>query len=97
MLQKHLKRKEYHTSTEFANDVELIFSNAQQFNDDHTPLWEAAETLKVSIFSVVANCFLLTRILCRAISVSLYQIFRHHILFRNTLLLNLLVVPVRSS
>lgn len=56
MLQKHLKRKEYHTSTEFANDVELIFSNAQQFNDDHTPLWEAAETLKVSLFSTVANC-----------------------------------------
>lgn len=43
---KHLKRKEYHTSQEFANDVELVFSNALEFNQEHTPIWEDALTLR---------------------------------------------------
>ncbi|TFK56612.1 Bromodomain-containing protein [Heliocybe sulcata] len=43
---KHLKRKEYHTSAEFARDVELVFSNALEFNQDHTPIWEDALTLR---------------------------------------------------
>ncbi|KAI0271977.1 hypothetical protein BGY98DRAFT_888093, partial [Russula aff. rugulosa BPL654] len=30
---------------QFAQDVELVFSNAMQFNEDHTPLWEAAHQL----------------------------------------------------
>lgn len=47
--QKHLKRKEYHTSVEFAADVELVFSNALQFNEDHTPVWEAAQALRVRL------------------------------------------------
>ncbi|KAG1895117.1 Bromodomain-containing protein, partial [Suillus fuscotomentosus] len=28
---KHLKRKEYQTSLDFANDVELVFPNALEF------------------------------------------------------------------
>jgi len=43
---KHLKRKEYHTSLEFANDVELVFSNALEFNQDHTEIWEDAMILR---------------------------------------------------
>src|SRR5580693_9801431 len=48
-LQKHLKRKEYSHAAQFAQDVELVFSNAMQFNEDNTPLWEAARQLKVHI------------------------------------------------
>ncbi|TFY83345.1 hypothetical protein EWM64_g664 [Hericium alpestre] len=43
---KHLKRKEYPNPAAFAADVELVFSNAFQFNEDHTPIWESAQTLK---------------------------------------------------
>ncbi|KAH9829449.1 Bromodomain-containing protein [Rhodofomes roseus] len=43
---KRLKRKEYHTSQEFANDVELVFSNALEFNQDHTEIWEDAVVLR---------------------------------------------------
>ncbi|KDQ63230.1 hypothetical protein JAAARDRAFT_147324 [Jaapia argillacea MUCL 33604] len=43
---KHLKRKEYHTPAEFARDVELVFSNAMEFNQDHTPIWEDAKVLR---------------------------------------------------
>ena len=46
-LQKHIKRKEYHTSSEFAIDVELVFSNAMSFNQEHTPIWEDARILRV--------------------------------------------------
>ncbi|KAF7796572.1 hypothetical protein EIP86_007753 [Pleurotus ostreatoroseus] len=43
---KHLKRKEYTTSLDFANDVELVFSNALEFNMEHTPIWEDAIVLR---------------------------------------------------
>ncbi|KAF4612236.1 hypothetical protein D9613_004216 [Agrocybe pediades] len=43
---KKIKRKDYHTSAEFAADVELIFSNALQFNQEHTQIWEDAVTLR---------------------------------------------------
>ena len=46
-IQKHLKRKEYTTSLDFANDVELVFSNALEFNMEHTPIWEDAIVLRV--------------------------------------------------
>lgn len=45
--QRRIKRKEYHTATTFAADVELVFSNAMSFNQDHTPIWEDALTLRV--------------------------------------------------
>ncbi|KAI0253274.1 Bromodomain-containing protein [Lactifluus subvellereus] len=45
-IYKHLKRKEYLNAAHFAQDIELVFSNAMQFNEDHTPLWEAARQLK---------------------------------------------------
>lgn len=47
LLQKHLKRKEYHTSQDFANDVELVFSNALEFNQEHTEIWDDAMVLRV--------------------------------------------------
>ncbi|KAG1754925.1 Bromodomain-containing protein [Suillus paluster] len=43
---KHLKRKEYQTSLEFATDVELVFSNALEFNQDHSQIWEDAIILR---------------------------------------------------
>ncbi|XP_006454163.1 hypothetical protein AGABI2DRAFT_196990 [Agaricus bisporus var. bisporus H97] len=43
---RRIKRKEYHTATTFAADVELVFSNAMSFNQDHTPIWEDALTLR---------------------------------------------------
>ncbi|KAG8219550.1 Bromodomain-containing protein [Butyriboletus roseoflavus] len=43
---KRLKRKEYATSEEFANEVELVFSNALEFNQDHSQIWEDASTLR---------------------------------------------------
>ncbi|CCL98132.1 uncharacterized protein FIBRA_00126 [Fibroporia radiculosa] len=43
---KRLKRKEYHTASDFANDVELVFSNALEFNQDHTGIWEDALVLR---------------------------------------------------
>ncbi|CDO73448.1 hypothetical protein BN946_scf185013.g83 [Trametes cinnabarina] len=43
---KKLKRKEYHNPTDFANDVELVFSNALEFNQEHTQIWEDAIKLR---------------------------------------------------
>lgn len=43
---KRLKRKEYTTSEEFANDVELVFANALTFNLEHSQIWEDAVTLR---------------------------------------------------
>ncbi|KAJ7754944.1 RSC complex protein [Mycena maculata] len=43
---KRLKRKDYLSSTEFADDVELVFSNAMDFNLEHTQIWEDALTLR---------------------------------------------------
>ncbi|OJA19146.1 hypothetical protein AZE42_02162 [Rhizopogon vesiculosus] len=43
---KHLKRKEYITSAEFATDTELVFSNALEFNLEHSQIWEDAVTLR---------------------------------------------------
>ncbi|SJL06148.1 uncharacterized protein ARMOST_09484 [Armillaria ostoyae] len=43
---KRLKRKEYATADQFADDVELVFSNALAFNQEHTLIWEDALTLR---------------------------------------------------
>ncbi|KII93605.1 hypothetical protein PLICRDRAFT_152493 [Plicaturopsis crispa FD-325 SS-3] len=43
---RKLKRKEYYKAEDFANDVELVFSNAIAFNQDHSELWEDAVTLR---------------------------------------------------
>ncbi|KAJ3511349.1 hypothetical protein NLJ89_g4141 [Agrocybe chaxingu] len=45
-VQQRIKNKEYHTSAQFAADVELIFSNAMTFNLEHTQIWEDALTLR---------------------------------------------------
>lgn len=47
-LQKRIKRKEYPSASEFANDVELVFSNALTFNQERTVIWEDALALRVS-------------------------------------------------
>ncbi|KAG7452277.1 Bromodomain-containing protein [Guyanagaster necrorhizus] len=43
---KRIKRKEYAAADDFANDVELVFSNALAFNQEHTLIWEDALTLR---------------------------------------------------
>ncbi|KAJ7161252.1 RSC complex protein [Mycena crocata] len=43
---KGVKRKEYRTSTAWADDVELVFSNAMEFNQEHTQIWEDAVNLR---------------------------------------------------
>ncbi|KAJ7597482.1 RSC complex protein [Mycena floridula] len=45
-IAKQLKHKEYPSAAEFAADVELVFSNAMSFNQDHTPIWEDALALR---------------------------------------------------
>ncbi|KAG9314100.1 Bromodomain-containing protein [Chiua virens] len=52
---KRLKRKEYTTSEEFANEVELVFSNALEFNQDHSQIWQDAGTLRVGLFCVACH------------------------------------------
>lgn len=48
--QKRIKRKEYATMAQFAADVELVFANALSFNEEHSPIWEDAMTLKVRTY-----------------------------------------------
>ncbi|KAF8527560.1 Bromodomain-containing protein [Hysterangium stoloniferum] len=43
---KKIKRKEYPTAGDFAADVELVFTNALTFNEEHSIIWEDATTLK---------------------------------------------------
>ncbi|KAJ7654836.1 Bromodomain-containing protein [Mycena rosella] len=43
---KRIKQKDYLTSTEFAEDVELVFDNAMAFNLEHTGIWEDALELR---------------------------------------------------
>ena len=55
--QKKLKRKEYHMSAEFSKDVQLVFSNAVEFNSEGSQIHEDAQTLKVcSSHTVVSFC-----------------------------------------
>ncbi|TCD71196.1 hypothetical protein EIP91_012146 [Steccherinum ochraceum] len=54
---KKLKRKEYPNALEFANDVELVFSNALEFNQEHTPIWEDAVVLRASPFQTSTDHF----------------------------------------
>ncbi|KAF8514758.1 Bromodomain-containing protein [Gautieria morchelliformis] len=46
MIFKRIKRKEYKTTRDFAADVELVFSNALAFNEEHSVIWEDATALK---------------------------------------------------
>lgn len=48
-IKKHIKRKEYLSVAEFAADVELVFSNALTFNQEHTLIWEDARVLRVRL------------------------------------------------
>ena len=53
--QKKLKRKEYHTSTDFSKDVQLVFSNAMEFNSEESQIHEDAQTLKVCFLQAVVH------------------------------------------
>ncbi|KAK0481744.1 RSC complex protein [Armillaria novae-zelandiae] len=52
---KRLKRKEYATADQFADDVELVFSNALAFNQEHTLIWEDALALRNDFRRLMAD------------------------------------------
>ncbi|KAI0673783.1 Bromodomain-containing protein [Trametes maxima] len=52
---KKIKRKEYHNPSDFANDVELVFSNALEFNQEHTQIWEDAVLLREFFRKLMAD------------------------------------------
>lgn len=54
LILKRIKRKEYSTMAQFAADVELVFSNALSFNEEHSLIWEDAMTLK-NYFRVIMS------------------------------------------
>ncbi|KAI0714860.1 Bromodomain-containing protein [Earliella scabrosa] len=54
-ISKKLKRKEYSQPVDFANDVELVFSNALEFNQEHTQIWEDAVTLREHFRKLMAD------------------------------------------
>ncbi|KAE9398490.1 Bromodomain-containing protein [Gymnopus androsaceus JB14] len=54
-IQKQVKRKEYHSVSEFAADMELVFSNAMQFNVEHTQIWEDALALRDYFRQIMAD------------------------------------------
>ena len=49
IAQKKLKEKQYARAADFAEDVELIFSNAMQFNQEGTQIWLDALTMRVCL------------------------------------------------
>ncbi|KAJ7847860.1 RSC complex protein [Mycena leptocephala] len=55
VIQKKVKRKEYLSMEDFADDVELVFSNAMAFNQDHTPIWEDALTLQTKFRQLMSD------------------------------------------
>ncbi|KAJ7361410.1 RSC complex protein [Mycena albidolilacea] len=54
-IMKKIKKKEYHTMVEFADDVELVFSNAMEFNLEHTGIWEDALTLQTAFRELMSD------------------------------------------
>ncbi|OJT10011.1 Protein polybromo-1 [Trametes pubescens] len=52
---KKLKRKAYANSTDFADDVELVFQNALQFNSDGSPIYEDARNLRDTFRKLMAD------------------------------------------
>ncbi|KAF8324126.1 Bromodomain-containing protein [Clavulina sp. PMI_390] len=55
IIEKKLKKKAYHSSAEFAADVEQIFDNAMLFNEDNSPVWLAAQTLRNSFHKLMGD------------------------------------------
>ncbi|KAH8110617.1 Bromodomain-containing protein, partial [Phellopilus nigrolimitatus] len=52
---KRIKRKEYPTIPDFISDVDLVFANAMQFNEEHSPIWEDAVELKVYFHQLMTD------------------------------------------
>ncbi|KAJ7269404.1 Bromodomain-containing protein [Mycena haematopus] len=54
-IMKKVKQKEYYTMVDFADDVELVFSNAMDFNQDHTQIWEDALALQTMFRELMSD------------------------------------------
>ena len=91
--QKRIKRKEYQNSSDFAADVELVFSNALTFNQDETLIWQDAMALRVTfIRNIHLSIPELFSLVYRSISVNSCRTY-HHL----TLSQNIADHPIRSK
>ncbi|KAG7099648.1 hypothetical protein E1B28_001474 [Marasmius oreades] len=54
-IMKRIKHKEYASSSQFAEDVELVFANALHFNQEGTVIWEDARTLRDYFRTLMAD------------------------------------------
>lgn len=55
MIEKKIDRKEYDSAQPFMNDVELIWSNAYTFNEEHSPVWEDAKILQEAFRNLMSD------------------------------------------
>ncbi|KAG8986674.1 hypothetical protein FRB95_006613 [Tulasnella sp. JGI-2019a] len=55
IIEKKLQRKEYDSAQGFANDVELIFSNAYTFNEENSYVWTDAKVLQESFRTLMSD------------------------------------------
>lgn len=55
MILKRIKRKEYPSPKEFMDDVELVFTNAVTYNEDHSQIWEDAKILQATFHTLCAD------------------------------------------
>jgi chromatin structure-remodeling complex subunit RSC1/2 len=53
--QRKLKRKKYNSVEHFMKDVELIFTNAKQYNEDDSIIYRDAVELAVGSFRSTMN------------------------------------------
>ncbi|KAF9270648.1 Bromodomain-containing protein [Marasmius fiardii PR-910] len=54
-IMKRIKHKEYANSSQFAEDVELVFANALHFNQEGTIIWEDARSLRDYFRTLMAD------------------------------------------
>lgn len=47
--QSRLKNRNYQTIEKFRDDVNLIFDNAQTYNEENSVIWQDAQDMKVSL------------------------------------------------
>ncbi|KAG8931931.1 hypothetical protein FRC02_001953 [Tulasnella sp. 418] len=55
IIEKKLNRGHYDSVQAFINDVELMFSNAFEFNEEHSPIWEDAKYLQDQFRELMAD------------------------------------------
>ncbi|KAL1739711.1 Bromodomain-containing protein, partial [Schizophyllum fasciatum] len=54
-IRKRVKDKAYTSAADFAADVELVFANAMEFNQEHTMIWEDAKALRDTFHQLMSD------------------------------------------